>query len=136
MSSSGRPSYALGSGFVLGAGSVVAPAATELGILPGMPLLGALPAAGPGGPSRAVVAGGRGHGRAPWRPGSWSGPGRPKRFDASSLIGGLAGLLAGAMFVGLAWAASGDLGNLRLAGLGPRLLPLLVMSGPPWAWRG
>jgi hypothetical protein len=51
-----------------------------------------------------------------------------KRFDTSSLIGGLAGLLGGAMFVGLAWAASGDLGTVRLAGLGPRLLPLLVMS--------
>ena len=43
-------SYALGSGFALGAGSVVAPAATELGMLPGLPLLGALPAAGPGSP--------------------------------------------------------------------------------------
>src|SRR6478736_3827991 len=42
-------SYALGSGFSLGAGSVVAPAATELGILPGIPLLGALPSPGPGG---------------------------------------------------------------------------------------
>ena len=41
-------SYALGSGFSLGAGSVVAPAATELGILPGIPLLGALPSPGPG----------------------------------------------------------------------------------------
>jgi hypothetical protein len=51
-----------------------------------------------------------------------------RRFDTSSLIGGLAGLLGGAMFVGLAWAASGDLGTVRLAGLGPRLLPLLVMS--------
>ena len=41
-------SYALGSGFSLGAGSVVAPAATELGMVPGIPLLGALPSPGPG----------------------------------------------------------------------------------------
>ena len=34
-------SYALGAGFVMGAGSVVAPAGTELGMLPGLPLLGA-----------------------------------------------------------------------------------------------
>ena len=44
-------SYGLGSGFALGAGSVVAPAGTELGIQPGLPLLGALPAAGPGDPA-------------------------------------------------------------------------------------
>ena len=50
------------------------------------------------------------------------------RFDASSLVGGLAGVLAGVVFVGLAWAAGGDLGIVRLAGLGPRLLPLLVMA--------
>ena len=41
-------SYALGSGFSLGAGSVVAPAATQLGMVPGIPLLGALPSPGPG----------------------------------------------------------------------------------------
>ena len=40
------------------------------------------------------------------------------------------------MFVGLAWAASGDLGNVRLAGLGPRLVPLLVMSGTTMGLAG
>ena len=49
-------------------------------------------------------------------------------MDETSLVGGLAGVLAGALFTGLAWAASGDLGILRLADLGPRLLPLLVMG--------
>ena len=103
-------SYALGSGFVLGTGRSSPRPATELGILPGMPLLGALPAAGPGSPPQlwwlaaGVLAGGRrGLGRAPVRPAG--------RFDTSSLIGGLAGLLGGAVFVGLAWAASGDLGT-------------------------
>ena len=120
-------SYALGSGFVVGAGSVVAPAGTELGMLPGLPLLGALPAAGPGDP--AVL----------W----WLASGvlagavaavivvraRPAgRFDSSSLVGGLAGVLAAVVFVGLGWAAGGDLGALRLTGLGPRLGPLLVMA--------
>jgi len=37
-------------------------------------------------------------------------------------------VLAGAVFAGLAWAASGDLGTLRLADLGPPLFPLLVMA--------
>ena len=120
-------SYALGAGFSLGTGSVVAPAGTELGILPGIPMLGALPAAGPGGVAHFwwLAAGVLAGAVAAWivvrsRPAA--------RFDETSLVGGLAGVLAGALFTGLAWAASGDLGILRLADLGPRLLPLLVMG--------
>jgi hypothetical protein len=45
-------------------------------------------------------------------------------------------LLAGAVFAGLAWAASGDLGTLRLAGIGPRLFPLLVMAGTTMGLSG
>jgi hypothetical protein len=120
-------SYALGAGFSLGTGSVVAPAGTELGILPGIPMLGALPASGPGDVAQlwwlgaGVLAGAV----AAWivvrsRPAA--------RFDETSLVGGLAGVLSGLLFSGLAWAASGDLGALRLADLGPRLLPLLIMG--------
>ncbi len=120
-------SYALGSGFTLGHGSLVSPSATELGVVPGLPLLGALPAEGPG-PTAAL-----------W----WLASGvlagvlaawlvvraRPQaRFDEMSLVGGLAGAAGGLVFVALAWAASGDLGTVRLAGLGPVLLPLLVMG--------
>jgi hypothetical protein len=119
--------YALGPGFSLGTGSLVAPAATQLGIVPGVPLLAALPAAGPGGPEQlwwlasGVLAG---------VVAAWvvvrSLP--ASRFDLTSLAGGVVGVLAGAVFTGLAWATSGDLGSLRLADLGPRLLPLLVMG--------
>ena len=120
-------SYALGAGFSLGNGSVVAPAGSEIGILPGIPVLGALPAAGPGSAmllwwlTAGVLAGIV----AAWmvvraRPAA--------RFDETSLVGGLAGVLGGAVFVGIAWAVSGDLGSVRLADLGPRLLPLLVMA--------
>ncbi len=45
-------------------------------------------------------------------------------------------MLAGVAFAGLAWAASGDLGTLRLAGLGPRLFPLLVMAGTTMGLSG
>jgi len=120
-------SYALGAGFGLGTGSVVAPAGSQLGLLPGIPVLGALPEAGPGSANllwwlaAGALAGVAGAclvvlGRP------------PVRFDESSLVGGLAGLLGGAVFAGLAWAASGDLGTLRLVNLGPRLLPLLIMA--------
>ena len=73
-------SYALGSGFVLGVGSVVAPAATELGILPGIPLLGALPSAGPGNPSELwwLAAGAMAGAVAAW---VMVRSLRPKRFD-------------------------------------------------------
>jgi hypothetical protein len=49
-------------------------------------------------------------------------------LDETCLVGGLSGVTAGLVFVVLAWATSGDLGAARLAGLGPRLLPLLVMA--------
>ena len=120
-------SYALGSGFAVGAGSVVAPAGTELGMLPGLPLLGALPGAGPGDPAvlwwlvSGVLAGAV---AAAITVRSRSAD----RFDASSLVGGLAGVLAAGVFVGMGWVAGGDLGSARLTDLGPRLWPLLVMS--------
>ena len=120
-------SYALGSGFGMGAGSVVAPAGTELGMLPGLPLLGALPGSGPGDPAvlwwlaSGVLAGAAAAAiMVRSRPAA--------RFDLSSLVGGLGGVLAGAGFVGLGWAAGGDLGAVRLTDLGPRLWPLLVMA--------
>ena len=64
------------------------------------------------------------------------GSGPVPRFDQASLAGGACGLLAGAVFAGLAWAASGDLGTLRLADLGPRLFPLLVMAGTTMGLSG
>ena len=128
-------SYALGSGFSLGAGSVVAPAATQLGMVPGIPLLGALPSSGPGDLAQLwwLVAGAVAGAATCWVAlGS-----RPAlRFDQASLAGGACGLLAGAVFAGLAWAASGDLGTLRLAGIGPRLFPLLVMAGTTMGLAG
>jgi Family of unknown function (DUF6350) len=120
-------SYALGSGFSLGTGSVVAPAGTQLGIVPAIPLLGALPTAGPGDMTQVwwLAAGVIAGAIACWvvlahRPAI--------RFDQASLRGGSAGMLAGAVFAGFAWATSGDLGMLRLTDIGPRLVPLLIMA--------
>jgi hypothetical protein len=120
-------SYTLGAGFSLGSGSVIALSESSHGLLPSVPLLGALPAAGAGDQTQlwwlgaGVLAGGV----AAWL----ALRGRPAvRFDLAALVGGLAGLLSGLAFVALAWASGGDLGVARLAGLGPRLLPLLVLS--------
>jgi hypothetical protein len=45
-------------------------------------------------------------------------------------------LLAGTVFAGVAWAASGDLGILRLTDIGPRLVPLLIMAGTTMGLSG
>lgn len=120
-------SWALGAGFTLGDGSVVSPAANQTGMLPGIPVFGAVPTAGPGlvqswwwllsgvlaGALAAVVVL-----RA-----------RPRaRFDETALVGGLSGVLAGVVMVALGWLAGGDLGSNRLSGVGPRLTQLFVMS--------
>lgn len=120
-------SYALGAGFSIGQGSVVAPSDTSLGLLPSIPILGALPGSGPG--TELNLA--------------WLGSGvaagavaavfvvrrrSDARPDETSLVGGLAGVLAGLVFTALAYATGGDLGDGRLTGAGPRMLPLLVMS--------
>jgi hypothetical protein len=128
-------SYALGAGFAVGPGSAVAPAGTQLGILPGLPMLGALPATGAGRPEQLwwLAAGAFAGAVAAWivvrrRP--------AVRFDEASLVGGLAGLLGGLVFTGLAWATGGDLGTLRLVGLGPRLLPLVIMAATTMGLSG
>jgi hypothetical protein len=127
--------YALGSGFSFGTGSVIAPAATQLGIVPGIPLLGALPSPGPGDLTQLWwLAAGAVAGAIACSVVLGSGP--VPRFDLASLAGGVCGLLAAAVFAGLAWAASGDLGTLRLADLGPRLFPLLVMAGTTMGLSG
>lgn len=128
-------SYALGSGFSLGAGSVVAPAATQLGMIPGIPLLGALPSPGPGDLLQLwwLAAGAVAGAIACW---VMLGSRPTVRPDGAGLVGGACGMLAGVVFAGLAWIASGDLGTLRLAGMGPRLLPLLVMAATTMGLSG
>lgn len=120
-------SYAIGPGFTLGNGSLVSPAATELGVLPAIPLLTAVPDVGPGGVSHlwwlalGVAAGAVAA--------TLVVLARPTaRFDETTLVGGLSGVLAGVAFTGVAWLTSGDLGSDLLAGLGPQLVPVLVMA--------
>lgn len=119
-------SYTLGSGFSLGSGTVVTPTGTELGLLPAIPVLGGLPGSGGGTVqlvwlTAGVVAGAV----AAWcilraRPAG--------RFDEMTLVGGLSGAMAGLVFTVLGWLSAGDLGTVRLAGMGPQLLPLGVMA--------
>ncbi|WP_232822010.1 cell division protein PerM, partial [Desertihabitans aurantiacus] len=120
-------SYLLGAGFTVATDSVVSPMVTELGLLPGIPVLGALPAEGVGS----------------WTSCLWLLAGvaagavtavvllrglRPLRFDAACLVGGLAAALTGLVLTVAGAASRGSLGSGRLTGLGPRLTELAVMS--------
>lgn len=119
--------WVLGPGFSVGVGTVVSPADTQLGLLPAVPMSGALPPEGPG--LTAYFA--------------WLAVGvlagavaaamvmraRPRaRFDETALVGGLAGVVAGLVVPVLAVLATGDLGRNRLTGLGPNVLELLVVA--------
>jgi Family of unknown function (DUF6350) len=95
--------------------------------LPSLPFLGALPAGGAADVAALwwLVSGVTAGAVAAWMVVRH----RPiARLDQASLVGGLSGLLAGLIFVCVAWASGGDLGTLRLTDLGPRLEPLLVMA--------
>jgi Family of unknown function (DUF6350) len=120
-------SWVLGAGFSLGDGSVVSPMLTHLGLLPAVPVLGAIPGQSSDrwvtvawllvGVSAGVVA-------------AWTAvaPRRRARFDETSLIGGLAGVVAGVAVTVVAVASRGNLGIGRLVGIGPRPFELFVMS--------
>ncbi|GAB3699926.1 cell division protein PerM [Mariniluteicoccus flavus] len=120
--------YALGAGFGLGEGSVVSPANTDLGLIPGIPVLGALPVEGSGSWATLAwmlvgVAAGAAAAAVVMR-------GRPRaRFDETAVVGGLAGVLVALCLVAIAAATRGDLGGGRLVGLGPRLPELALLGG-------
>lgn len=120
-------SFALGAGFSLGDGSLVSPAATDLGVLPALPVLGALPAEGGGSwwsmawllvgvVSGVVVAVALGRRR------TWTS------IEHRVVASGLAGVLTGLGWCLLGWLSGGDMGSERLVGLGPRL-PQLALLG-------
>lgn len=126
-------SWATGAGISLGVDTVVSPAANQLGLLPTIPILGAVPPAGPG-PLPALlwvmssfVAGAL----TSWlvvREQLRSVPAGQVRADRLALTGALAGILTGLIVTGLVGLAGGDLGTVRLVGLGGRLRDLVIMA--------
>lgn len=132
-------SWMLGGGFTVGTGSLVSLSGTQLGMLPAIPLLGALPAEGVA--PQATVLWMLGGGLAGVAAGVAAvlRLGRPRVTVVSAVVAAavaaVAGLLTAGIMLAGAWASRGDLGSLRLVGLGPRLpelvgvgLPLLVVS--------
>lgn len=116
-------SYTLGAGFTFGSGTIVSPGIVQLGLLPAIPVLGALPPNGPGNPwSYAWLACGV-------LVGAVAGVAQVRGLGRTSLIGrlgqaALAGLITAAVLLVLAVVSRGDLGSVRLVGLGPDLVDL------------
>jgi len=136
-------SWLVGAGVALGVGTVVSPAAVEVGMLPSLPVFGIVPQAGAPSPvtliwlAAPVIAG---------VAGAWVSmraqitaakvTGEPVRLDVGGLIGGATGILAGLVMTGLAALSIGDFGSLRLVGLGPRLGPMVLLAVTLFGFAG
>ena len=118
----------LGAGFTVGTGSMVTLWTTQLGMLPALPVFGALPPAGVASEwllswlALGVAIGGVAGVVAVLR-------GRTNVLGALASAA-LAGLAVGLVYLGWAAASRGALGNLRLVGLGPRLVESLLIAMP------
>jgi hypothetical protein len=121
-------SFGLGAGFTIGTDSHVTFTSTELGMLPAIPVFGALPEPGVASPWVALIL----------LSGVVIGAvvaclSLPKSAQLSLtktiLVSVLAGFLTSGIFVGLAAAGYGNLGTDRMVGVGARL-PDLVMLVP------
>lgn len=117
-------SWVLGAGITFGDGTLLTVASNDIGLLPSIPVLGAIPnisgfmvlwlgvGALAGLVAGAVVA-----------------LARPRaRFDETSLVGGLSGVLAGLLIAVLCGVSVGGIGANRLAVIGARLPELFVFA--------
>lgn len=110
-------SWLIGPGFALGTGSAVGPIGTQLGPIPAIPILGALPVGdvpfGILGLLVPVIAG--------FLAGAIAGPGVRTRLDGVPLllVGPAIGLIGGLVLGFLAWASAGSAGPGRLVNVGP-----------------
>lgn len=120
-------SWVLGAGITLGDDTLISVVTSDVGILPSIPVLGAVPSAGPMASIQVawlavgVVAGLLAGAAVAWA--------RPRaRFDETSLVGALAGVLTGALLAVACALASGGLGSGRLAEMGARLPEVFVFA--------
>ncbi|MDX3109476.1 cell division protein PerM [Nonomuraea angiospora] len=111
-------SYIAGPGFAIGADTLVAPTGVQLGTVPSLPLLGALPESGPvPGWMMAVVA-------VPFAAGAVAGVmvariSPSPSYEAAPLWGFLSGVVTGLVTGLLAALSGGPIGGGRLATIGP-----------------
>lgn len=120
-------SWLLGAGVTFGDGSLVTLVLSDVGFLPAIPVLGAVPEPGTASMhmlwwlSAGVVAGVVAALTVVWA--------RPRaRADETALVGGLAGALTGVAITVLASLASGSLGAERLVRVGARVPELALFA--------
>lgn len=125
-------SYALGGGFTLGVGTVVSPGAVVLGLVPAIPAFGAFP-------TQAVAFPWAFH-LIPVAVGGLSGwvtcRALRRREGVLSWAWWPATAAGGALVATLVWLAAsalsrGDLGTVRLVGLGPKMVDLALLTVTP-----
>lgn len=117
--------YSLGPGFALGAGTTVSPGAVELGIVPALPALSAVPSDTYGSQGWLVLAG-------PMLVGILTGiatyrfsTGGPWRGATNAVI---ATALAAVAMAGLAWLSGGSVGAARMSIVGPDPVEMAVAT--------
>jgi Family of unknown function (DUF6350) len=126
--------YLLGPGFVLGSGMLVSPQVVDLGEMPALPLLGALPGEGVPPLNLVAVAGAAllaaviavvVTARRDLADGvDW----RLLSFDAAVLRPAVAGVVAALVLMAVMALSGGGLGSGRLSFLGPALLPAAALA--------
>lgn len=120
--------YLVGPGFAFGTGTVVSPTAVDLGAVPALPVLAAVPAEGraPGWLllviALPILCGALGAMRAQRAAGGGG-------YDQVALRGAAAGFCAGLLLTLAVTLAGGSLGNGRLAEIGAPTLELLAVAG-------
>ncbi len=116
-------SYIFGTGFSVGTNTWFAPAGVTSGVIPGIPILGAIPENAGGAhwvwlalPISACLLGG-------W----WLARNRNLGPRVSVEAGLASGFFAGTLWVLFEWVSRGDLGTNRLVGLGPVFPAALIV---------
>lgn len=127
--------WAIGAGVQLGIDTVISPAQTLIGMLPSIPVLGAVPTAGAMPKTSLVwlVSGVlAGVAAAYVMVGSLQREERVRGhhlgIDVTAIVGALIGIACGLAFTLLLVPAGGDLGNIRLVGLGARMRTLVIIA--------
>lgn len=117
--------YIVGPGFAVGTGTLVAPTGVQLGTVPSLPILGALPEAGPTPAWVMVVI------AVPFIAGAVAGIvvvriSPSPSYEGAPLWGFVCGLVTGAAAGLLAALSGGSLGGARLASLGPEAWQVML----------
>lgn len=124
-------SWALGAGISVGLGSLVSPMLTTAGLLPAIPVFGAVPDAGPGGPWSYtwLVSGLLVGAVAGWV--AVRTPGVRRSLTVWLARGAGSGLAVALVVILFGVLSRGDLGIERLIGMGPVLLNLVWLAPLP-----